>query len=150
MGRGNASFTTINLPRLGILAKGDLNKFYEMLDKKVEFVLEQLKERLSYQAKVKAKQVWYLVHYVSKLGVDLKKEDELGDFVKQFTLGVGYIGLAETLIALTGKHHGESTESQKLGLEIISRIKKITDAYAEKTQLNYAVFATPKLQWAFI
>ena len=77
------------------------------------------------------------------MGQNLEMEDELGEFAKQFTLGVGYIGLAETLIALTGKHHGESKEAQKLGLEIIEKIKKQVDSYADKTQLNYAVFATP-------
>ena len=143
LGRGNASFTTINLPRLGILAKGDLDVFYKSLEEKVDFVLTQLEERLSYQAKVKANQVWYLTHYVSKLGKDLKREDELGDFVKHFTLGVGFIGLAETLIALTGKHHGESEESAKLGLEIITKIKDQVEKQAEKTKLNFSVFSSP-------
>ena len=143
LGRGNASFTTINLPRLGILANKDIQLFYQMLEEKIDLVLEQLKERLEFQTRAKAKQIWYLTKYVSKLGEHLEPEDELGDFVKNFTLGVGYIGLAETLIALTGEHHGESKKAQELGLEIIKKMKEKVDGYAEKTQLNFAVFATP-------
>ena len=114
-----------------------------MLEEKIDLVLEQLKERLEFQARAKAKQIWYLTKYVSKLGEHLEPEDELGDFVKNFTLGVGYIGLAETLIALMGEHHGESKKAQELGLEIIKKMKEKMDSYAEKTQLNFAVFATP-------
>lgn len=143
LGRGNASFTTINLPRLAILAKKDIEKFYFLLSEKIELVLQQLEERLNYQAKVKAKQVWHITKYVSKLGHHLGKEDELGDFVKHFTLGVGYIGLAETLISLTDKHHGESEEARKLGLEIIEFMNKLVKERAEKTQLNFSVFASP-------
>ena len=143
LGRGNASFTTINLPRLGILSNGDMSVFYQMLEEKVNLVLEQLKERIEFQARAKAKQIWYITKYVSKLGQNLEMEDELGEFAKQFTLGVGYIGLAETLIALTGEHQGESKKAQELGIEIIKKIKKQVDDYADKTQLNYAVFATP-------
>ena len=141
--RGNACFASVNLPRLGILAKGDLDSFYKMLAEKMDLVMGYLKERFEYQCKAKALQTIYAVEYLMKDGETLKPIDEVREIAKHFTLGVGYIGLAESLIALTGKHHGESDEAQKLGLEIIGFMKKRVTEYSNTLDLNVSVFSVP-------
>lgn len=142
--RGNLSFTSINLPRLAIEAKGDLNAFYEGLDKMMDLCIDQLKERFEIQCR---KHV-YNYPFLMGQGVWLDSEkldwnDEVREVLKHGTLSVGFIGLAETLVALTGKHHAESEESQKLGLEIISRMRKRMDEESDKTGLNFSLLATP-------
>ncbi len=142
--RGNLSFTSINLPRLGILAKGDLNKFYEMLDEKLNLVADQLMDRYKIQAKKRVKNYPFLMGQGVWLDSDkLDYEDEIGEILKHGTLSIGFIGLAECLVALTGKHHGESEECQKLGLEIIKHMRDFTDRLCEETHFNYSVIATP-------
>lgn len=142
--RGNLSFTSINLPRLGIEAHGDLNKFYKDLDEKIDLCIDQLLERFEIQCR---KHV-YNYPFLMGQGVwidseKLKPTDEVREVLKHGTLSVGFIGLAETLKALIGVHHGESEEAQKLGLEIISHMRKRMDDAAEKHQLNFSLLATP-------
>ncbi|MDR1184710.1 MAG: anaerobic ribonucleoside triphosphate reductase [Coriobacteriales bacterium] len=143
-GRGNLSFTSINLPRLAIRAKGDVDLFFEMLDNKLELVCEQLLERFAIQARKKV----YNMPFLMGQGVwtksdELSWDDEVGEVLKHGTLSVGFIGLAETLKALIGKHHGESQKAQNLGLEIIGHMRGYLDVKATKTGLNFSLLATP-------
>ncbi|HBN55172.1 MAG TPA: anaerobic ribonucleoside triphosphate reductase [Lachnospiraceae bacterium] len=143
-GRGNLSFTSINLPRLGIQAKGDLDKFYADLDKRLELCCRQLLHRFGIQKKKTVKNYPFLMGQGIWIGSEeLSVGDRVGEVLKNGTLSVGFIGLAETLKALTGKHHGESEESQKLGLEIISHMRAYLDQETEKTGLNFTLLATP-------
>lgn len=142
--RGNLSFTSINLPRIGIEAKGDLKKFYEILDQRLELVEEQLMHRFKIQC---SKRV-YNYPFLMGQGVwidseKLGRDDSVAEVLKHGTLSVGFIGLAETLKALTGKHHGESEESYKLGLEIISYMREHLDRLSQQTKLNWTLLATP-------
>ncbi len=143
-GRGNLSFTSINLPRLGIIAKGDMDLFYKMLEDKLELVYEQLKERLKYQGRRKV----YNYPFLMKQGVwidseNLRQDEEVMEVLKHGSLTVGFIGLAETLVALRGEHHGQSEESQKLGIEIVTFMREFMDKKASEDKLNYSLIATP-------
>lgn len=143
-GRGNLSFTSINLPRLGLEAKGDIGVFYQKLDEMIDLVIRQLKHRMSIQSGKKVRNYPFLMGQgvwidSEKLGPD----DSIGEVIKHGTLTVGFIGLAETLKALTGKHHGESEESQKLGLEIVSHMRRRMDEESQATGLNFTLIATP-------
>lgn len=143
-GRGNLSFTSINLPRLGIEAKGDIKRFYELLDNMIDLVFRQLLHRFKIQSAKKVRNYPFLMG--EGIWIDsgeLNREDRVEAVLKHGTLTVGFIGLAETLKALTGKHHGESEEAQKLGLEIIGHIRKRADQKAEETSLNFSLIATP-------
>ncbi|OCN01249.1 anaerobic ribonucleoside-triphosphate reductase [Clostridium sp. W14A] len=143
-GRGNLSFTSINLPRIGIEAHGDVAKFYEILDKRIDLVIRQLLHRFQIQCSKKVYNYPFLMG--QGVWIDSEKldwEDSIEEVIKHGTLSVGFIGLAETLKALTGKHHGESPESQKLGLEIIGHMRKRVDDESQKTGLNFSLVATP-------
>lgn len=143
-GRGNLSFTSINLPRLGIEAKGDIKKFYTMLDEKMDLVIRQLMHRFNIQCTKKVRNYPFLMG--QGIWIDSEKlnyEDNIAEVLKHGTLSIGFIGLAETLKALTGKHHGESEEAQKLGLEIISYMRQRMDLESMKTGLNFTLLATP-------
>lgn len=150
-GRGNLSFTTINLPRLGIKhgivngrSNANLDEFFEDLDEKIDLVIDQLLERMQIQGNKKVKNFPFLMGQGIWQGSDkLSPEDTLQDVIKQGTLTVGFIGLAECLIALTGQHHGESEESQELGLKIVSHMRKRMDEATEKYKLNFSLIATP-------
>ena len=143
-GRGNLSFTSINLPRLGILAKGNMDKFYKLLDKRLALCCRQLLHRFGIQSRKTVKNYPFLMGQGIWIDSDkLNINDEVGEVLKHGTLSVGFIGLAETLVALTGKHHGESEESRKLGLEIIGHMRKYMDHESEKTGLNFTLLATP-------
>ena len=150
-GRGNLSFTTINLPRLGIKhgivngnKEANLDEFFAELDEKINLVTEQLLERMQIQGNKKVKNFPFLMGQGIWRGSDgLSPEDTLEDVIKQGTLTVGFIGLAECLIALVGKHHGESKEAQELGLKIISHMRKRIDEATEKYKLNFSLIATP-------
>ena len=149
-GRGNLSFTTINLPRLGIKHgilkndKADLDGFFKDLDEKISLVIDELLERMEIQANKKVKNFPFLMGQgVWKGSEDLGAEDKLEEVIKQGTLTLGFIGLAECLIALTGKHHGESDESQELGLRIISHMRQRMDEASKKYNLNFSLIATP-------
>lgn len=143
-GRGNLSYTSINLPRLAIKAAGNQELFFEMLEKKLNLVIDQLNDRFRIQCSKKVKNYPFLMGQGVWLDSDkLGPEDSIAEVLKHGTLTVGFIGLAECLKALTGKHHGESKESQELGLKIIGRMRERMDEEAEKTGLNYSVIATP-------
>ncbi len=142
--RGNLSFTSINLPRLAVLAKGDLNAFYQSLDRMLDLCVDQLLERFEIQCRRKARNFPFLMGQGVWLDSDtLEPEDEVREVLKHGTLSVGFIGLAETLTALTGRHHGESPGSQALGLEIIGRMRARMDAESERRGLNFTLLATP-------
>lgn len=143
-GRGNLSFTTINLPRLAIKARGDLNTFFESLDRMMDLCVDQLLERFEIQCR---KHV-YNFPFLMGQGVWLDSEkldwnDEVREVLKHGTLSVGFIGLAETLKALIGVHHGESEKARVLGQEIISHMRARMDAESEKRGLNFSLLATP-------
>ena len=143
-GRGNLSFTSINLPRLGILAKGDLDKFFTLLDEKMDLVIKQLYDRYLIQINKHVYNFPFLMGQGVWMGSEnLDWNDTLESVLKQGTLTIGFIGLAETLKALTGKHHGESDEAQELGLQIIKYMRQRCDEEAAKTGLNYSLIATP-------
>lgn len=143
-GRGNLSFTSINLPRIAIEAKGDIEKFHSTLDKRMELVFRQLMNRFKIQCSKTVKNYPFLMGQGVWIDSDkLGENDSIEEVLKHGTLSVGFIGLAETLKALTGKHHGESEESQKLGLEIIGYMREKCDSEAKKTGLNFTLLATP-------
>ena len=143
-GRGNLSFTSINLPRLGIEAKGDINKFFELLDEKMDLVIDQLKARFEIQANKHVYNYPFLMEQHVWLDSEkLKNTDKVGEVLKHGTLTVGFIGLAETLKALSGKHHGESEEARELGLKIITHMRQRVDEESQKEKLNFTLLATP-------
>ncbi len=143
-GRGNLSFTSINLPRLGIESKGDLEKFFEMLDEKIDLVIDQLKARFQIQSNKKVYNYPFLMgQHIWLDSEKLKNTDKVGEVLKHGTLTVGFIGLAECLKALIGKHHGESEEARELGLKIISHMRERVDEESQKTKLNFTLLATP-------
>ncbi|HBG4020675.1 TPA: anaerobic ribonucleoside triphosphate reductase [Clostridioides difficile] len=149
-GRGNISFTTVNLPRLGIKhgiinnEKANLDGFFEELDEKINLIIEQLLERLEVQGNKKMKNFPFLMGQgVWKGSDDLGPEDTLKEVIKQGTLTIGFIGLAECLISLIGKHHGESKEAQELGLKIVSHMRHKMDEATDKYKLNFSLMGTP-------
>ena len=142
--RGNLSFTTINLPRLAILSNGDVKEFFNKLDDKLELCIEQLLERFEIQCRRKVKNYPFLMEQGIWLGSDkLKPDDEVREVLKHGTLTVGFIGLAETLKALIGCHHGESEKAQALGLRIVGHMAKAMDKTSKKYNLNFSLIATP-------
>ena len=143
-GRGNLSFVSINLPRLGIKANGDIEAFYESLDKMIDLACRQLLHRFAIQCKKKVRNYPFLMGQGIWLDSDkLDVDDSVAEVLRHGTLSVGFIGLAETLVALTGKHHGESPKSQKLGLAIIGHMRRRMDEKSEETGLNFTLLATP-------
>lgn len=143
-GRGNLSFTTINLPRIALRSNNDISKFFTELDEKIDLVIDQLLERFEIQARKKVKNFPFLMGQGVWIDSDkLGWEDEVREVLKHGTLSVGFIGLAECLKALTGKHHGESEESQKLGLKIIGHMRKRMDEASQKCKMNFTLLATP-------
>ncbi len=143
-GRGNLSFTSINLPRLAIEANHDQTKFFADLTKELDLVTKQLLDRFAIQAKKKVKNYPFLMGQHVWIDSDkLKANDEVGEILKHGTFSVGFIGLAETLVALIGKHHGESEEAQKLGLKIIAFMRNYLDSLSQEKKLNFTLLATP-------
>jgi len=143
-GRGNLSFTSINLPRIAIKANKNLDVFFEDLDRKIDLVISQLLSRFRLQCDKTVKNFPFLMGQGIWLDSEkLKTGDKIAEVLKHGTLTVGFIGLAETLVALTGKHHGESNESQNLGLEIVSHMRARTDEATKKYGLNFSLIATP-------
>ncbi len=143
-GRGNLSFTSINLPRIALRSNKNINIFFEELDKKIDLVIDQLLERYEIQARKKVKNFPFLMG--QGVWIDSEKlgwEDEVREVLKHGTLTTGFIGLAECLKALTGKHHGESEESQNLGLEIVGYMRKRMDEASKKYNMNFTLIATP-------
>ena len=143
-GRGNLSFTSINLPRIAIEAKGDLNAFFRMLDDRMDLVVRQLLHRFQIQCGKKVYNYPFLMGQGVWIDSDkLGPDESVEEVLRHGTLSVGFIGLAETLKALTGKHHGESEESQKLGLKIIGHMRDRMDEESRKRRLNFTLLATP-------
>ena len=143
-GRGNLSFTSVNLPRLAIKAKGDVDIFFELLDGMVDTAMDQLYDRFKIQCQKKVRNFPFLMGQGIWIDSDkLGPDDTVEEVIKHGTLTVGFIGLAECLKALIGKHHGESEEAQKLGLEIVSFMRRKTDERARQTKLNWSLIATP-------
>ena len=151
-GRGNLSFTSINLPRIGIkhgIALGERNKadmkgFYEELDETIELVKNQLLQRFECQCSKSRSNFKFLLG--SGVWINSEKMDnttKLRTVLKHGTLSIGFIGLAETLKALIGEHHGESDEAQKLGLEIVKHMREKCDSYCKEYNLNFTCLATP-------
>ncbi len=170
VGRGNLSFTTMNLPRLAIESaykaqeqlgiKFDLGRgseefmtaqykktvkkiFMQKLEEYAGVVARQLYDRYRFQCTAIAKQFPLLMSGLWEGSENLKPYESVEPVLKQGTLGIGFIGLAEALTVLTGKHHGESDEAQKLGLEIIGELKEMVTGFSERYDLNYSVLATP-------
>ncbi|MBR1608370.1 MAG: anaerobic ribonucleoside triphosphate reductase [Kiritimatiellae bacterium] len=143
-GRGNLSFTSINLPRLAIEAHGDEKKFFSGLDEMLALVAQQLLDRFEIQARRKVKNFPFLMGQGVWLDSDkLHWNDEVREVIKHGTLSIGFIGLAETLVSLYGRHHGESDEMQEKGLAIVRHIREFCDGMARKTKLNWTCLATP-------
>lgn len=142
-GRGNLSFTSINLPRIAIENK-NMDNFYKRLDEVMELAKDQLLERFEIQCSKKVFNFPFLMGEGVWLDSEkLQYDSDIREVLKHGTLTIGFIGLAETLVALTGKHHGESEESQKLGLEIVGHMKQKVDEYVNKYGLNFSLIATP-------
>lgn len=143
-GRGNLSFTSINLPRIAIKAHGNIDIFFEELDRKIDLVFDQLYDRYLIQGHRKVYNYPFLMGQGLWLDSDkLKPDDELMEVLKHGTLTVGFIGLAETLKALIGSHHGETQEARNLGLEIIGHMRQRADDKSRETGMNYSLIATP-------
>ncbi len=143
-GRGNLSFTTVNLPRIALKSGGDIKVFYEILDKKIDLIIDQLLERFEIQAQKKVKNYPFLMGQGIWIDSDkLEWDDEVREVLKHGTLSMGFIGLAECLKALTGMHHGESEEAQKTGLDIIGHMRKRMDEAGNRYKMNFTLLATP-------
>ena len=151
-GRGNCSFTTINLVRIGIKhgiclkerKEADWSGFYKELDEKMELVRDQLLERFEFQANQHVRNFPFLMGQGNWFGSEkLGWNDTLRDVIKHGSLSIGFIGLAETLVAMTGKHHGEDEDSRDLGLDIITHMREKCDEFAKKYHLNFTLLATP-------
>ncbi len=143
-GRGNLSFTSINLPRLAMEAQGNVGTFFALLEDRLELVYHQLLHRLKIQGAKKVRNYPFLMG--QGIWLDSEKlawDDDLEEILKHGTLTIGFIGLAETLIVLTGKHHGESAESQELGIRIIEYMRKNIDEKSAEMKLNFTLIATP-------
>lgn len=142
--RGNIAFTTINLPRLGIISDHSVEKFFELLDQRITDCIDELLERVNY---IKTKKVYnfpFLMGQNIYLGAEnLGWNDTIEPALKNGTLAVGFIGIAEALKALTGKHHGESDESYKLALKIVRTIRERTDKATKEYGWQFGCFATP-------
>jgi ribonucleoside-triphosphate reductase len=143
-GRGNLSFTTINLPRIALQHPGDVPAFFNELDQKIDLVVEQLLERYEIQARKKVKNYPFLMGQGIWMDSEgLSPEDEVREVLKHGSLSAGFIGLAECLKALIGQHHGESEEARELGLRIIGHMRERMDQASNRTRLNFTLLATP-------
>ncbi len=149
IGRGNLSFTTINIVRIAIESMGFVDKeerikhFYARLDEIMDITARQLNERMEFQSTARAKQFPLLMSALWIGSENLKPDDTVASVINQGTLGIGFIGLAECLVALVGKHHGESEEAQELGVEIITHMRNRINEYCEQYKRNYSLLATP-------
>ncbi|MDO5582409.1 MAG: anaerobic ribonucleoside triphosphate reductase, partial [Planctomycetia bacterium] len=142
--RGNLSFTSINLPRIAIKANKNILWFFEELERKMDLCVDQLLERFKIQSSKTRKNFPFLMGQGIWLGSDqLGEEDEIGEILKHGTLSLGFIGLAESLKALTGYHHGEKESSQNLGRDIVSFMRHYLDEKSREKGLNFTLLATP-------
>ena len=147
--RGNLSFTTINIVRIAIECMGIENAedriqaFFHKLDSVLDIAAKQLCERFDFQKTALKKQFPLLMGALWMGSENLKDNDTIESVINQGTLGIGFIGLAECLIALVGKHHGESEEAQELGLRIVTYMRDKANEYSERFKHNFSVLATP-------
>ena len=143
-GRGNFAFVTINLPKLALEAGGDIEKFFTLYDKYIQLCHDYLLFRLKFIADKHVYNFPFLMGQGVWLDSDkLKPHDSIADVLKHASYSIGFCGLAECLVALTGKHHGESKDAQKLGLKIVGHLREKTDAYTVADHMNWTTFATP-------
>ncbi len=143
-GRGNLSFTSINLPRIAIESDHNVGMFFDRLDEMMDLCIDQLMHRFRIQSQKKVKNFPFLMGQGIWIDSDkLSYDDTIGEILKHGTLSVGFIGLAEALKALIGSHHGESEEARELGLEIITAMRKRLDEESARTGLNFSLLATP-------
>ena len=143
-GRGNIAPVTINLPRIGIEANKDIDKFFEILEKRLVLAKEALLHRYSVLKKLRVKDLPFVAGQGLMKGSEgLEEEDSIEPILKQGTWVIGFIGLAETLYSLLGYHHGESEKARKLGLKIVGFIREYVDRLVEETKLNWSCYATP-------
>ncbi|MBQ9536695.1 MAG: anaerobic ribonucleoside-triphosphate reductase, partial [Desulfovibrionaceae bacterium] len=143
-GRGNISFTSINLPRIAIESQRNVDTFYPLLDQYFDLVVEQLNHRLKIQGRLKVKNFPFMMGEHEWLDSEkLTWDDSVHEVIKHGTLSIGFVGLAECLKVLTGCHHGESELSQKIGLEIVSHLRNLCDIQSGHDLLNYTLLATP-------
>lgn len=143
-GRGNLSFTSINLPRIAINSKGSIDFFFEELERKMDLVTRQLLDRFEIQRHKRVRNFPFLMG--QGVWIDSEKlspYDEVGEVLKHGTLSIGFIGLAEALTALIGSHHGETEQARILGMEIVSFMRDYTDRKSQETGLNFSLLATP-------
>ena len=143
IGRGNLSFSTINLVRLALESEKNIDLFFAKLDRMLEVTAKQLDDRFEFQKKALAKQFPLLMKSLWLGGEKLRPDDNVSSVINQGTLGIGFIGLAECLVALIGKHHGESEEAQELGLRIVTYMRDRINDFCERYHHNYSVLATP-------
>ena len=144
IGRGNLSFNSINLPMLALNAKGNIDRFFKYLQQACELADQALLERLEIQGKQQKRNLPFMAGCGMWLDTDdLDDLDYMAPVLKHGTLSIGFVGLAECLIALIGKHHGESDEAQELGLKIVGFIKDYCDRRTEETHMNYSCLGTP-------
>lgn len=149
IGRGKLSFSTINIVRLAIETmiiqdkEERIHRFFSRLDDLLEIAARQLNDRFDFQKTALAKQFPLLMSRLWSGGETLRPDDTIESVINQGTLGIGFIGLAECLVALTGKHHGESEESQMLGLKIVSHMRSRANEFSEQYGHNYSILATP-------
>ena len=155
--RGNFAFITINLPMLALIAKEKypedeekrISYFYELYDKYIMISKKALEKRYKLISHKKVKNFPFLMgQHVWMDSEKLGSEDEIGSVLKHASISIGFCGLAECLVALTGHHHGESEDAQKLGLKIVRHLREKTDNFTKETGLNWSTFGTPKRMWA--
>jgi len=143
-GRGNNAPSTINLPRLGILANHDIDKFFKLLDERINDTVDILLHRHDTLKKLKVKDLPFVCGQgLMKGSENLKLDDNIEPIMKNGTWGIGYIGLAETLTALIGEHHGQSEKARELGLRIVSHIRQRCDEIKKEKSMNFSCYATP-------
>ncbi len=143
-GRGNLSFTSINLPRLALRASGDVTAFYGLLEETLTLVARQLMHRYQIQSHLKVKDMPFLMGQGLYVDSDhLQPNDDIAEAARHGTLSIGFIGLAETLTILTGSNHAQSPASRQLGLEIVGFMRQLTDYFADQYDMNFTLLATP-------
>lgn len=143
-GRGNIAPTTINLPRIGLQAKGNIDKFFEILDSRLNLSKESLMHRYGVLKNLRVKDLPFVAGQGLMKGSEgLGPDDSIEPILKQGTWGIGFIGLAETLVALVGKHQGEDDSARELGIKVIEHIRQYCDRLTEETRLNWSCYATP-------
>lgn len=147
--RGNNFPVTINLPRVAIEAKKDWKRFYSKLGSLMDLCYDQLMYRYGVTSKLKVKDLPFVVGQGLLMGAEgLTADDTIEPILKHGTMGIGFIGLAETLVAMMGVHHGESDEALEKGLEISTFMYDRVQEYKKKSHLNFGLYHTPKFCWA--